>query len=195
LKQKYNIETNKKIILFVGRLDPIKGTDILINSFRKVLKQKPECRLIIAGEGDFGKYFEAGEYIWTKITFTGRLDKSKLFELYRIADIGVMPSTHEQCSYTAIEMMMHGLPVIVSTTTGLNEMVENDISGLKVPVMELEDKVEISDDLLFEQILCLLNNPEKLNKIKGQSRKRYLKYYSGKVMKQNMIDFYNKIFF
>ncbi|MDR1183018.1 MAG: TIGR04157 family glycosyltransferase [Bacteroidales bacterium] len=189
IKRKYHIETGEKIILFAGRLDPIKGLDILINAFKKVLEQSPKARLIVAGDGNFGKYLKTGEYVTTKITFMGHLDKDKLFELYSIADIGVMPSFHEQCSYTAIEMMMHGLPLIASSTTGLAEMLEDGVSGLIIPAIEFEDKVEIPVDLLCEHILYLLNNPKQLKKMGKQIRKRYLEYYDSAVMKRMVMKF------
>ncbi|MDR1581806.1 MAG: TIGR04157 family glycosyltransferase [Prevotellaceae bacterium] len=194
LKAKYHIAQNEKLILFAGRLDPVKGMDKLIGAFRKVLKQKPDCRLIIAGEGNFSVYFAKARDIWAKIIFTGRIEQSKLFEFYRIADIGVMPSTHEQCSYTAIEMMMHGLPLIASTTTGLSEMVEDKVSGLKVPVREYKNKVTVSENLLAEHILYLLNSPKILSEMKKQSRRRFLNRYTAEIMRKNMTEFYNMIF-
>jgi glycosyltransferase len=194
LKKKYRIARQEKIILFAGRLDPIKGVDKLINAFKKVLEYKPESRLIIAGEGNFSEYLKLSEDVCFKITFTGRIDRTKLFELYSIADIGVMPSTHEQCSYTAIEMMMHGLPLIAASTTGLTEMVEHNVSGIIIPIEEQIDKIVISEDLLSEQILCLLNNPETLRKMRKQSRKRFLDYYINDVMRKNIIVLYNKVF-
>jgi glycosyltransferase len=194
LKAKYHIAQNEKLILFAGRLDPVKGVDKLIGAFRKVLKQKPCCRLIIAGEGNFSDCFAKARNIWTKIIFTGRIEQSKLFEFYRIADIGVMLSTHEQCSYTAIEMMMHGLPLIASTTTGLSEMVEDKVSGLKVPAREYKNKVTVSENLLAEHILYLLNSPKILSEMKKQSRRRFLNYYSAEIMRKKMTKFYNMIF-
>jgi glycosyltransferase len=193
LKQKYNIGIDEIIIIFAGRLDTVKGLDVLMGAFKKVLKHKLNSRLIIAGDGNFSEYLRKGEDIWTKTTFTGRIDRTKLFELYSIADIGIMPSMHEQCSYTAIEMMMHGLPLIVSTTTGLGEMVEENVSGLHIPVREYEDKVEISENLLSEKILYLLDNPEILCKMGNNARKRYLENYSADVFKENMLKTYRLV--
>lgn len=61
--------------------------------------------------------------------------------------------------YVAIEMMMHGLPIIGSTSTGLYEMIENNITGLHIPVMEYADKTEIDSSLLAEKMLYLLQHP------------------------------------
>lgn len=81
--------------------------------------------------------------IYMNVIWTGLINKEKLYELYTIADMGIMPSFHEQCSYVAIEMMMHGLPIIGSTSTGLYEMIENNITGLHIPVMEYADKQKL----------------------------------------------------
>lgn len=53
--------------------------------------------------------------------FTGYVNQRTLSDLYSVADIGVVPSLHEEFGYVAIEMMMHRLPVIVNATTGLAE--------------------------------------------------------------------------
>ena len=52
---------------------------------------------------------------WTKIAFTGRLDKKQLYEFYSMADMGVVCSLHEEFGFVAIAMMMHALPVISKT--------------------------------------------------------------------------------
>ena len=105
----------------------------------------------------------------------------------------MMPSFHEQCSYVAIEMMMHGVPLIASTSTGLKEMVEDGISGLHIPVVEYPDKIEIDSSLLAEKILYLLQHPEETRKLGENGRKRFEKIYTSEIFGQNMIQFYQSI--
>lgn len=126
LRKQLFFKDDEKIVLFVGRLDDIKGVDYLIDAFMKVLKIIPESHLLIVGDGHFERYYLKSIGYWNKITFTGHLKKDDLYKLYRIADVGVMPSFHEQCSFVAIEMMAFGLPLITSDTTGLKEMQNND---------------------------------------------------------------------
>lgn len=109
-------------ILFVGRLDDIKGLKYLIDAFIPIAGKYPDVRLIIAGDGDFQPYLSRCRNMQGRVSFLGKVSSHEVEELYRSAYIGVMPSFHEQCSYTAIEMMRHGIPLIGTDTTGLAEM-------------------------------------------------------------------------
>ncbi|MDR2147026.1 MAG: TIGR04157 family glycosyltransferase [Tannerella sp.] len=193
LREKYRL-TDAPVVLFVGRIDEIKGLKYAIQAFKTVLKTLPDCRMLIAGNGSFDTCMKECEEIWTSVTFTGLIDKQHLYELYTVADLGVMPSFHEQCSYVAIEMIMHGVPLIVSDSTGLDEMVEEGVSGFHVPVTELPDKTEIDATLIAEKMLYLLQNPEKRKEMSGNARKRYEKLYTVDRMGENMLNIYNSFF-
>ena len=73
------------------------------------------------------------------------MEKKELYEIYQMADVGVVPSLYEPFGYVAVEMMMHRLPIVV--TSCLNEVVD-DTCGLKIPIIEYSDKVEIDTDLI-----------------------------------------------
>ena len=193
LRQKYRIP-DAPIFLFAGRLDETKGLKYLIRAFKIVLCKYPNCQLVIAGDGFFEKYLEECEDVWMNVTWTGLVGKGKLYDLYSITDIGVMPSFHEQCSFVAIEMMMHGLPVIGSTTTGLKEMIIDGETGLHIPVMEQNDSVEIDTDLLAEKMLYLLQNPSERERMGANARQRYETVYSAEIFRKNMTAFYQSLF-
>ncbi|MDR2774162.1 MAG: glycosyltransferase [Tannerella sp.] len=53
-----------------------------------------------------------------------------------MADVGVVPSLFEPFGYVAVEMMMHRLPVVVTATSGMNEVMD-DTCGLKVPELSM----------------------------------------------------------
>ena len=194
LRKQFLISYDTPVILFVGRLDNAKGLQYLLRAFRIVLETLPKCRLFVVGNGIYDIFFKECEDIWASITFTGRIEKLKLHELYSISDIGVLPSFNEQCSYVAIEMMMHGLPMIASTSTGLCEMIEDGISGLHIPVVEFSDKAEIDISLLAEKMLFLLQNPDERKRMGNNARKRYEKLYSLNVFRKNMLNFYNRLY-
>ena len=180
------------IILFVGRMDEIKGLAYALRAFKIVL-EKQLCHFIIAGSGDFNVHLKECEDIWMHVTWTGLINKDKLYDLYSIADIGIMPSFHEQCSYVAIEMMMHGLPIIGSTTTGLKEMIVDNETGLHIPVIEHDDRVEIDSSLLATKMQYLLQNPEERKRLGVNARKRYEDNYSSEIFRKNMLNFYNSL--
>ncbi|MDR2919142.1 MAG: TIGR04157 family glycosyltransferase [Tannerella sp.] len=192
LRQKYGI-SDVPVILFAGRLDSIKGLTYALRAFRIVLKTHPECRFIIAGSGEFNTHMIECEDIWMNVIWTGLINREKLYELYAIADLGIMPSFHEQCSYVAIEMMMHGLPIIGSTSTGLSEMIENNITGLHIPVIEYTDGTEIDSSLLAEKVLYLLQHSIETKQMGQNGRKKYLNNYSLEIFRTNMLRVYESI--
>jgi len=189
LRRKWRISEKEFLILFAGRLESVKGLSFLLEAFRKVLEKESDCRLIIAGNGKYDLYLKENIDICTKVTFTGFLKKNKLYELYQIADIGVVPSLYEPFGYVAVEMMMHGLPIIATATSGLNEVVD-EASGLKLPVNEYPDRVEIDTDLLADKIVYLLRHPQKAKQMGQNARQRYLIHYSSDVFRENMLSFY-----
>jgi glycosyltransferase len=192
LRQMYHIP-DIHIILFVGRLDEIKGLTYALRAFRIVLNTLPNCHFIIAGNGAYDDYMKECEDIWMNVTWTGLISREKLYELYAIADIGVIPSFHEQCSYVAIEMMMHRLPIIGSASIGLCEMIKNNITGLHIPLIEHTDKMEIDNSLLAEKILYLLQHPIEAKQMGQNGRRRYLEIYSSKIFCRNMLKLYKSI--
>ncbi len=113
---------NVRTILFVGRLDEIKGLNYLIRAFGKIADKHPDTHLVVAGDGDFQQYLSMCWSLQRRVSFLGKISSDQVEEVYCTAYIGVMPSFHEQCSYTAIEMMRHQIPLIGTDTTGLAEM-------------------------------------------------------------------------
>ena len=192
LRQKYHIP-DVPVFLFAGRLDEGKGLTFAIQAFRKV-HNRNNCHFIIAGNGVFDLFMKECEGIWMYVTWTGMINKECLYDLYSIADIGILPSLSEQCNYVAIEMMMHGLPIVTSAAPGLAEMTEDGISSLQVPVTEYPDKVEIDTDLLAEKMLYLLQNPDERQRLGSNARKRYEEVYTMDVFRKNMIAFYQSIY-
>lgn len=194
LREKYGIPSDSPVVLFVGRLEPIKGLSYAIEAFIGSLDRYPNAHFIIAGDGDYGKHIKECNGKWMNIHFTGMLGRGQLSELYAIADIGIMPSFHEQCSYVAIEMMMHGIPIIASTSTGLCEMVENGKTGMHIPVEEHLDETWIDTDMLTDTINRLIDAPSKRVQMRLRSRQRYEGIYSEKNVRKNMLELYHSLF-
>ena len=193
LRKKYHLEENTQVILFAGRLDDVKGLSFLIRAFKKIAKENPLVRLVIAGEGNFSQWLKEAEECWTRITFTGRLDKKQLYEFYNIADIGVVCSLHEEFGLVALEMMMHALPIIVTKTGGLNEIVEENVSGLKVPVRTRKGQRRINVYCLSEKMSLLLENPVWAEELGANGRKRFLDKYELSLFRKKMLDLYSNI--
>lgn len=193
LKAKWWIDEQTKIILFVGRLDEVKGISPLIKAFKELLKVNSNIHLILAGDGDFSRWIAESTECSTKITFTGRLSKKKVQELYQIADIGIVPSIHEEFGLVAIEMMMHKRPIIVGNTGGLSEIINDNISGLKVPIKVLKGKRTISPQSLATKIELLLENEQFASNIAEKGRELFLEKYEISSFQDKMLTLYKNI--
>lgn len=186
----YMLPENAQIIIYAGRLDHIKGISFLIKALKKLIRQNPNCYLIIAGAGDFKRYIEESYPLNTRILFTGHLPKEELYKLYKIADVGVVCSIHEEFGYVAIEMMMHKIPIVVSDTGGLSEIIDDGICGYKIP---FDSNYNLNTDILAERISDLLNNQDKAKKLKTKAYEKFLQKYELTVFKNNFINLINKI--
>lgn len=119
IKEQYGI-LDKKVFLFVGRLEPVKNATVLINAFNEIKKDEPNISLVILGDGSQKKTLEA--LVETKsiedVHFMGYVTFPKIVEFYKMADVFVLPSTHEPWGLVVNEAMIMGLPVIVSSKVG-----------------------------------------------------------------------------
>ena len=128
--EKYGLVRNEKIILYSGRIDPIKGLDYLCDAFELLLKKIPDCRLVIAGNGDYESLIKKARTFSASISYLGFIPFEDVVALYHEADIGVIPSLEEHCSYVALEMLHCGLPVVASNLGGLKEIFINGENAL-----------------------------------------------------------------
>lgn len=185
IKRELGFRENESVILFVGRINRLKGIYWLIDAFRKMLEESPEVRLVIAGDGDMTECLQLCEGLGRKVVFTGKLEKNQLYVFYRIADLGVLPSLQEQCSYVGIEMMMHGIPLIGTGAMGVSEMVEEEY---QVPLFVTENDVSFPTGRLSESMLNAMANRESLGRL---SRLRFEQCYSLDIMRQEMEQLYD----
>ncbi|MCW4045035.1 MAG: glycosyltransferase family 4 protein [Candidatus Bathyarchaeota archaeon] len=124
----------EKLVLFVGRLVYEKGAHVLINAIPKVLA-KVNAKFVVVGSGYMKEQLSnivKSMRLEHKVLFTGFLDEEALLKLQKCADVSVVPSLFEPFGIVALEAMAAKSPVAVSDTGGLSEIVEHDVSGVKV---------------------------------------------------------------
>lgn len=170
---KANMQRN---ILFVGRLDEIKGLKYLILAFENISVKHPDTRLVIVGDGNFQSYLAQSRKLQGRITFLGKMQSGEIDEIYKQAYLGVMPSFHEQCSYTAIEMMRHGIPIVGTDSTGLGEMLDAT-PQLRVHIDEDSFNEEIFAAQIASRIDLLLSDADEYRKDSDNVCRLYEKRY------------------
>jgi glycosyltransferase involved in cell wall biosynthesis len=124
----------EKIVLFVGRLVHEKGVHVLVNAVPKVL-EKVNAKFIIVGNGYMKEQLSnltKNIGLSHKVLFTGFVDDETLRKLQKCADVSVVPSLFEPFGIVALEAMAANSPLVVSDTGGLSEIVEHDVTGVKV---------------------------------------------------------------
>jgi len=161
------IPPHDKLILFVGRIQPLKGIDVLMKALAQVKQQEPKlldnvCVSIIGGAPQPDAEIEQAEFerletlrvelgIGDMITFLGAKDQDKLVHYYSAAEMVVMPSHYESFGMVALEAMACGTPIIASDVGGLSFSIEDGFNGYLVPGKDPQ--------ALAEKIRMLLKYP------------------------------------
>lgn len=180
-------------ILFMGRLDEIKGLKYLISAFEKIAPKHTDARLVIAGDGDFQPYLSQSRSMQGRVSFLGRVQGDEVQQVYRTAYIGVMPSFHEQCSYTAIEMMRHGIPLIGTDSTGLAEMLDAT-PQLRIHIDEENFEEESFVSQIADRLELLLSDQSAYHKFSQAVCRLFEERYRTSSMTQSIQDALHKSF-
>ena len=184
LREQYYIDDKEKVILFAGRLSEFKGIYAVLDAFCILLKEFSNIRLVLAGSLLPEFVLSNYAHISTKVTYTGHLERKELKKWYQMADIGVIPSYTEQCSYVGIEMMMHGLPIVTSDGFGLRDMFKDQGNAIVVPIGKRTKKNGTFSENLVHALTMLLSSETLMNEIGRNARKAYLKHYGLCQMKE-----------
>lgn len=191
IRNYYHFPEKEAMVMFAGRLDTDKGIYFLLKAIHQLMERGQKIHLLLAGDGDFSRCLKEISPYWHTVTFTGFVDKKELYKLYSIADIGIVPSAHEEFGYVALEMIMNGLPVIVNGCSGLSEIIEDGYNGLYVSLTkETADDEQLSVDALSEKISCLLTDKVLQQQFRKNGRLRFKERYSREVFIEKMLDFY-----
>ncbi len=144
---------NGKRVAFVGRLDPVKGALLLIEAMAEVLKVHPDATLTLAGDGPARapaetKAAELG--ISKSVHFAGFMTQGQVSDLLANSDMLVLPSFAEGLPVVYMEALASRIPVVASRVAGVQELVEDGVTGFTVPpgdVPTLVDRmVRLMDD-------------------------------------------------
>jgi D-inositol-3-phosphate glycosyltransferase len=146
------------IILFVGRIDPLKGIDRLLMAMT-YLEKRQGLRLVIIGGDDDGeaevqrlRRLSQKLHIQDSVTFAGPVRQEELPSYYSAAHVCVLPSYYESFGLVALESLACGTPVVAAGVGGIESVVRQDETGYVV-----EDNAPLR---LAERIAALLSRPD-----------------------------------
>lgn len=127
----------EQIVYYVGRMTHEKGVSVLLNAAPKVLSEMGnKVKFVIVGGGNTDNLkFQAGNLgIWGRCYFTGFMSDEDLHKFQAVANCAVFPSLYEPFGIVALESFAARVPVVVSDTGGLPEVVQHTKTGIVTQV-------------------------------------------------------------
>lgn len=199
-KEYIGVPCHDRMLLFVGRIEPLKGVDTLIEAVgilhgEGVLDEHPFCLAIIGGDPQVSQEQMTAEMerlqslrkslgILDLITFLGKRDQDTLQYYYSAAEVVVVPSHYESFGLVALEAMACGTPVVASETGGLAFLVRDGETGFHVPTADPKALAErlrviIQDDVLRAKL--------------GNQAAKYAKAYAWSEIVEQILDLYSSL--
>jgi D-inositol-3-phosphate glycosyltransferase len=188
------LKPDDRMVLYVGRIEPLKGVDTLIEAMHclRWKEVEPVHLAIIGGEPSASPREMSGEMarlqklcddlcVGQTVVFLGKRDQDKLPYYYSAAELVVMPSHYESFGMVALEAMACGTPVIASEVGGLAYLVRDGETGFTIPDQE--------PDTLCEKISWLLNDHD-LHATMSQRAVEYAQDYAWERIANQIVDLY-----
>lgn len=159
----------RKVVLFLSRLSPQKGLDMLIGAWDRITDQHPEAMLVIAGPDYEGYERNVRQWVSTRkspssVLLTGLVVGELKWSLYARASFFVLPSYTENFGNVVTEALAAGTPVIASQATPWSVLRERDL-GAWIPV---------DADVLSHAMLEFLDKPDDVLKAMGSRGREYV---------------------
>ena len=145
------IHSKDKIVLYFGRITMQKGPEYFIQAAKRVLEHMDDVKFVVAGSGDQAQRMiemAAQMGIGHKVLFTGFLRGRDIARVFAMADLYVMPSVSEPFGIAPLEAMSHNVPVLISKSSGVSEVL---MHALKVDFWDIED--------MADKIIAVLRYP------------------------------------
>lgn len=184
--KRYALE-NKKIILFLGRLSPIKGPDLLLQAFAQIESKLDSTCLVFAGpDAELGEQLKSSTIalgLSGKVLFTGFLAGQDKQDALTAANLLVVPSRQEAMSLVALEAGLCGTPVLLTDQCGFDEVQKSD-GGMVVPV---------DIDAIANGMLLMLQNPVHLAEQGRHLRDLVLSTYTWDGLTQHIVSLYRDL--
>jgi D-inositol-3-phosphate glycosyltransferase len=166
---------SEPVVLFVGRIEPLKGIDILLRAAAQLGEDIHFCLVIVGGDETVQREKRELERLAAelgiagRVTFLAAVDHDMLPLFYNAADVCVVPSYYESFGLVALEAMACGTPVVASRVGGLQGTVRDSETGYLIPWRCPEP---------FAERLELLLENEELQRNLGQSARAVAEGYA-----------------
>ena len=196
-KQFIGVPESDRMVLFVGRIEPLKGLDTLIHAMARLNVKQLGCPdlVVIGGDPNANPDEMTAEMARLQqlsrdlklehmVIFLGKRNQDTLPYYYSAAEVLVMPSHYESFGMVALEAMACGTPVIASQVGGLAFLVQDGMTGYQVP--------DGDSDALCDRLTLLLSDHAQREKM-GSQAAEYAKRYSWDSVAAQIVSVYEKL--
>ena len=161
-------------ILFVGRLEPIKGVETIVRAVSNIDNDKITVS-IFGGDSVLGETNRLTALcrelnVKNRVSFFGPIDRQLLPNIYRNHDLLIMPSYYESFGLSALEAQSSGIPVIASHVGGLSEVVVSGTTGFLIQPAD--------DHVQFSNKIEILTSDTKLRRAMGTNARQHAESFS-----------------
>jgi len=183
-------EKDDNLLLYLGRIVPVKGLHVLLESLRYI---KQSTRLMIVGPiGDFKYYQDILEHMEQenkkgkhKITYLGTVPQAELMKIYQKASVFILPSFWEAFPVVILEALSCETPVITTPVGGNPEVIRNFENGILVPV---NDPLRLAEAIDF-----MLENKDNRARMGRKGRELVTKNFSVEVIAKRLRKIYQEM--
>jgi glycogen synthase len=192
LRQKFGFAEDDVVVLFMGRLEPVKGIVQLFSALGKVRAKHPGVKLLVVGKGSLEGFARLEAKRVGGITIvTDFLNAEDKLHTYALADLCVFPSLYEPFGIVALEAAAMGLAAVVGAagTSGLGEIVENPAASRPTGVhVNARDPADIAWG-----INLALQDQERLKSWGKNARQRVLDKFTWQKAAEMTLQFYKEV--
>ncbi|MBB6004495.1 glycosyltransferase [Arcicella rosea] len=187
-KEKYNIPKDKKLILFLSRINIKKGLDLLLPAFKTIIGKRSDCILVLAGPDD-GYLSETERFIETEslqksIKLVGMLVGEDKLAAFADADIFVLPSHSEGFSIATLEALVTGIPSLLSDRVGFGESIrESNAAHL----------VELNSESIVNGLTKMLDDEKYCELLANNGKALVKEKYDIELVAKNLFEEFKKI--
>jgi len=183
-----NGELDSGLVLFLSRLDPMKGTDLLIQAFSEIRDDYPEAQLVVAGSGENSYEQKLRKQVRALglegvAKFPGFVEGVQKEKLLKSASVFVLPSHRENFGIAAVEAMDVGLPVIVTREVDTYPEIDRYEAGIVI---------EPDAGELAEALDTLLSDQERCEKMGEQGQRLVKQEYAPEKVGSKLLDLYHE---
>ncbi len=189
-RSRLGIGGHEKVVLYVGRIEPLKGLETLFSAARILTRRVADLRVLVVGGAKSGSDTATENEVnrlqgvaidlgvENLVEFLGPVPQTGLPDLYRVADVCTVPSRYESFGMVALESLACGTPVVASRTGGLQSTIRHDQNGYLA---------SIGDERAFarylERVLC---QPALAARLSEEGIRRAARYSWQRVAEANL---------